>query len=699
MSSSSNGLGMQGAQKVLGTGRVMKRDCTARLAAILTFCCVGFVLAGCGNNQSGAAPSTTGENAVNAAPLGRPEPEARPAVLSPSRSVEVTNEEDQRATRLGTTLESSIQPEPPSSEREDSVPFWTPFKIDTEKLPTAPDALVGESYRIVRVPGKRDSASVGEYGPYILTGLARFGTNRGTVYDSRTGKVYGTVDNVLKGGDAFLSPNGRAVCHNNMAEKEVTFFDTQSDRRTTVAFPKETLIDVLTIRDGIVVIKVNHVGQRSREENLGNELVAFDPVDGRELWRKVGKSTDFAHSEDQVACDPTGRYLGMIDYAGNLSVYDLQQEGRQVANWKGVASSAVKSLTFSPDARFFAVFIDRIYVPTVDATVSAVQIVDTKSGNDVGLIPIGATYQQLGPTLYNYDGRPIEWFPDGEHLLIAGYLVVSRPLGRVVLEVTDLLLDGGSSFSNDGCRIPMRNGLASLVGSNDSAGLGFLPLPMSSLAAIERHLSESDSGKAGVGQDSREAEVVLRPEDEVRIVVSIGDMRSGDAGEMKAVIEDVTAEIVATRELYVAEDADDSAVILDVQYEEGEGEKIYEKLSDALLSTQTGRITTGTAIGVTLRFLSPDSETVYWRESFVIDPKVVVGVKDFTKEAVREKAVAQFVRQLESVTLPFYLTSEARPAEPVKRSSARRRRKPKRATEPVRIDYLPYRVPLSDAAR
>lgn len=547
----------------------------------------------------------------------------------------------------------------------------------------APPAWIGQP---IVLPGDADTIVLAEDGgPYALVGLDAQHAGRGRIIDLRSGEEVGEVAD-LPPGELLLSRSGTLLL--SMPRKaganpqEIAAYDATGAEVSRYAFGERDRVEPLAIAETVGIFAVQSGGDR--------RVFGIDLVEGTKAFA-TPVAEFIAMKPELTSVSPDGSLVAIGDYNEELVLIDV--ETGEIADRRDIDGPGATNvaLAFSPDGETLAIMQNAYGRGTGAVDRLAITLMDTRRGRTVGRCSLRGRSSDLGPYPYAYKGEPLEWFPDGRHLLIYGIAVLPTDATEPLV-----VLDGlRSPPSRTGLRLvnsaPRRAAPGAILSGTRTASreAALVGLPL----AFDRY-AELLAAVGDYEPPSAERADVLRPGDEVGLVVDVADTQFDQDEQTREQLDGLFLTLLEGLGLTVVETdeqpaADDPLPVLRVTYREGKGDKAYE-IRGILDRTRTGRTLNTTDAAALVEWTDAAGKRTYWQESVELSTGFT-RVRDWSDKGARDAAVEKLMKRLQAVPLPYYLHRDAKPSDQDGDASKprRRTRRSRRRSEPTTPEAQP----------
>ena len=351
-------------------------------------------------------------------------------------------------------------------------------------------------------------------GPFALSGRRQLMELKAGMFDLRSGrKVRPKLDEEIKGSDRTqmaLSPTGLTIVNPQekdplgRAEASVAFHDgRKASTLSSVELPDIDAIVPVSVQDDRFVALVDPIDRASPEQ-----LRAYDPKTGQSLYDADGEGLiDSARfKRDHVATDQAGTVAAILNakpFANAIQLIDLST-GERLGRKTLPKDFVAEAVGMTADGATLAV------LAKASRTGSpAILFIDAASGDVRSVAPMLVNPSERAIpgsfSSYDYNGNRLEFFPDGDFLLVDGVEVWSVPLGRAVIQLVDLLPENIEALRrpNDFRRLRLSNGLGLIGGTFKESALAFLPLPLDEVSRTVSQMQAADGEALRPGQPIR----------------------------------------------------------------------------------------------------------------------------------------------------------------------------------------------------
>ena len=310
-------------------------------------------------------------------------------------------------------------------------------------------------------------------GTAVALGSNTFERNRREVWDMAAGKKIGTIRGVsIRMPAEALSPDGRYYAAKPRGVDAIGIVDVANEK--------------VLGQVPVTATWFYHLGFSSPTRLVAIYDESVQVWDLPELAPTLAFAPQGLGTGSKYALSPGGRYLaiGTSLSDSELRIYDLNDG--TLAGERAASEFGCDALAFSPDgselAGVFSFGLNAELIVWDVRTGRARQQIDLRSSLSDALPGGGA----------HYDGRPLEWFPDGKRWLVYGHVVVDRDAGGVVWVLPK---DAGSGFSTTPRAIIGENRVAVVMPGGKTGRLAAYALPEDQIA---RTVETTRAGGLGI---------------------------------------------------------------------------------------------------------------------------------------------------------------------------------------------------------
>jgi hypothetical protein len=350
---------------------------------------------------------------------------------------------------------------------------WQPFAIVPPASPAWPSRVqvsVAKGYGAptLRVPATGT--------PFLLASQSASGGAARDVLNLANSQSIGSWQHELVvSGNEQLSPDGRHVLLLQGINPPIALHIVDAASGRTLQ--QITSPDILQVRY-ITLLPGNQLvvfSPSSQNRDRTYRVMVFDAATGKELSR-FEREFHFA-GDDQIACSPDGRYLVATGRGKSIEVCEVST-GKQICALEMAGEvmqfGALKSVAFSPDGRQIGVLEEQ------PGRALRLHMVECATGKISRKIDLYGSTTTLGGTGEMQLNRPLVWFPDNRHVLIANLIVVDTTTGRHIWQAQ------GKQSGVGNLRHPTTGGVLYQVNGETTTTLETSPIDFARTAAVQQ---------------------------------------------------------------------------------------------------------------------------------------------------------------------------------------------------------------------
>jgi hypothetical protein len=350
---------------------------------------------------------------------------------------------------------------------------WQPLAISPPAAPAWPKSVQvsiskginDPTLRVPKVPA-----------PFLLASNSATGGHVRDVFNLSTGQAIGSwpKDSIVSGNEQ-LSPDGRLVLLQKGSQPPITFHIV--DAASGNELQQITSPDILEVRyvtllpDSRLIV----FSPASQERNRRYRVLVFDATTGKETAR-YEREFHFA-GNDQISYSPDGKYFVACGRGKSIEVCEIAT-GKQVCALDLAAEvtqfAQVISVAFSPDGRQIAVLAEQ------PGRALRLHMVECANGKIIRKIDLHGSTTTMGGTGELQLQRPLVWFPDGRHVLLANLIVVDTTTGRTIWQAQ------GKQSPVSTLRYPTAGGVLYQVNGETTTTLETSPIEFARTSAVQQ---------------------------------------------------------------------------------------------------------------------------------------------------------------------------------------------------------------------
>jgi hypothetical protein len=519
----------------------------------------------------------------------------------------------------GTTARWGVKPDPPARAVQ-----W-------------PEAL---KYSIPQPPQMEELLFPGTSSEFCLVGLKPYESDRGELWNLRTGARVGAMNGTpAQANKRALSADGKylavAVLDRKLAN-DVEVWSLETGKRLS-SFTADDRTQSMTILDfaGPGEVLTYTFGQQNGK--WGHHLRVWDAETGKPA-RQIDLDKNIT-GDTYYDISPGRKWLATLDRP-EIVFYDLETGQRKGAiippvKLEGGKSVSVDSFRFSPDGTEFACMSDGF-----DGTVLAVH--DLATGDVKLTHELSASLKSALQHPASYKGPHIEFVAEPAGFFWFGSGFIERETGLLTWTYRQGLLE-----SSNWKRILTPAGLIVSTGGSNARQLQVLPFP-------------ADELKKSLAAYRSDAAAIVKPGEQVKLTVKVGEVRFGKPEEARKSIETVLAERLADDGLEVS---DGGSTALSVTYKETAGKTLQEIKGGTPFKgggVPTGKTVQSTAAELVIHWTSKDGKTSIYDHTLNLDPSMLT-IRDkgeVTDEKVRQQVFAILKIQLAGLPIPYFVPQD-----------------------------------------
>lgn len=388
--------------------------------------------------------------------------------------------------------------------------------------------------------------------------------------------------------------------------------------------------------------------------NTKSNLKRWDLTTGKLLNEKQIDPFMFDNSQNKIS--PGGKYLitlgtklGSVDKY--LVVYDLeslepirQTPLLEILSLKDKFSTFLE-MDFSPDGKEIAFLVS-------DSNGTSIWILDLKTGQ-------GTNDYQASTNLNNvinkpvYEGKKMAWHPGSNGWLLYGAWYLDRQQKQILWTLKPVP------------NVIMRNEvyltphflLAKTATAFEDANGQILLDRKPFLVPVE--IPETAVAESLVAYGSQN-DAFLHKGQQVSIEVNIGDVKSGNVGEVKSILEEVIKQRLEAEGFKVVLD---QPVVLKLEYHEQDGNKLKITKSGSPPSgnpsgqTPNGKTIQATGAAFNISWIDTQTQKTLWSKEALVDPRFLI-LQDPTAEKAREQMFKELQSRLMAESIPYFIPKD-----------------------------------------
>ena len=253
----------------------------------------------------------------------------------------------------------------------------------------------------------------------------------------------------------------------------------------------------------------------------------------------------------------------------------------------------------------------------------------------------------------SYAGNNLVLTPSGNSFLLYGALLIDRkskrnvwlynPVPRVIMRNELFITPHYILAGTDSALTDERNRLR----LNRKPRLVSVPLPEQKIVdSLTAYASQSDA-ILGAGQ-------------QVSIDVNIGNIKFGNADEVKSVLKEVLQERLESEGFQVAAD---QPLVFKIEYQEQDGNKLQlttrgrPSPGNPFGQTATGETLQSTAAAFKISWIETPSKRTLWSKQVLVNPRFLI-LRDATAEGARKSMFEGLQNRLMAESIPYFIPKD-----------------------------------------